>query len=152
MMKKSPEHQGSGFDLHKDFSQFCEEAKQNVNEAKVRSSSVHPEEYGKTGLEKVKKSWKSCLTSWWSKHPKEPTNNNNCESKVYVKRMGHVSGPTIYNCGKGPDPDVKYRRPNSGPLFKFTKREESQIPYVSLHQQNCPPAASHNYGPLYVVT
>ncbi|TKY61159.1 hypothetical protein E2542_SST11009 [Spatholobus suberectus] len=164
MMKKSPAHEqcyyeACGFDLHKDFSQFLEEAKQNVNEAKLRSSSVHPEECGKRGLEKVKKdkkSWKSYLISRWkgdkkSKHMAEPTNNNICESKVYGKRKGHVSGP-IYNCGKGPD--VKYRRPTSGPptsLFKSTKREESQIPYMSLHQQNCSRAA-HNYGPLYVVT
>ncbi|KAK7338197.1 hypothetical protein VNO77_18799 [Canavalia gladiata] len=163
MNNKSPVHQACyyeayGFDLDKDFSQFLEEAKQNVNEAKLKSSSVHPEEYGKTGLEKVKKdkkSWKSCLISWWkadkkSKHSAEPTNNN-YESKVYGKRKGHVSGP-IYNCAKGPD--VKHRRPNSGPLtslFKSAKREECEIPYMSLHQQNNPRAV-HNYGPLYVVS
>ncbi|RDX69495.1 hypothetical protein CR513_51387, partial [Mucuna pruriens] len=52
-------------------------------------------------------------------------------SQVHGKRKGHVSGP-IYNCSKGPD--VKYQ---------LLTREESEIPYVSLHQ--------HNYGPLYVL-
>lgn len=140
-----------------------EEAKQNVNEAKLRSSSVYPEEYGKAGTEKVKrnnKSWKSCVISWWksnkkSKHLEEPTNNNICESnsKVYGKRKGQVSGP-IYNCGEGPESDVKYRRLTSGPLtslFKSTHTEKSEIPYVSLHQQNFS-RATYNYGPLYMVT
>ncbi|CAJ1976062.1 unnamed protein product [Sphenostylis stenocarpa] len=73
MMKKSPSHQQSeacyyevcGFDLHNNgFSQLLEGAKKNVS-----SSSVHAEEYGKRGSEKVKKekkSWKRNLKpSWW---------------------------------------------------------------------------------------
>lgn len=140
-----------------------EEAKQHVNEAKLRSSSVHPEESGKTGSEKEKKpkdkrSWKSSLISWWgadkkSKLRAEPTNNSHSQSKVYAKRQGHVSGP-IYNCGIVPE--VKHWRPKSGPLtslFKSTNGEESNIPYMSLHhQQQNSPRAVHNYGPLYVVT
>ncbi|KAK7285694.1 hypothetical protein RJT34_20472 [Clitoria ternatea] len=146
MMKKSPLHEACyGLDLQKNFSQFLEESKQNVNEVKLRNSSVYPEECGKTGLEKAKKdkkSWKRYLISWWkankkSKHEAEPTNS-------YGKRKGHVSGP-IYYCGKGPH--VKQWRPTSGPLtslFKPTKREEGEIPYMPLNQQN--------YGPLYLVT
>ncbi|TKY64190.1 tetratricopeptide repeat protein 14 [Spatholobus suberectus] len=148
-----------GFDLQQDFCQFLEEAKQHGKEAKLKSSSVHPEESGKTGSEKEKekkgkKSWKSSLTSWWkadkkSKHRENPTNNS--KPKGSGKRHGHSSGPMYSSC-KGSD--GKHWRPSSGPLislFKSTKREENEIPYISLHQQNSP-RAEQNYGPLYVVT
>ncbi|XP_027337349.1 uncharacterized protein LOC113851060 [Abrus precatorius] len=146
-----------GLDLQQDFCQFLEEAKQHGKEAKLKSSSVHPEEYGKTGSEKEKrgkKTWKSSLISWWkaekkSKHREEPTKKS--KSKVYGKRHGHFSGP-IYNSCNGSD--VKHWLPSSGPLtslFKPTKREENEIPYISLHQQNSPRVVQ-NYGPLYVVT
>ncbi|XP_061356743.1 uncharacterized protein LOC133301147 [Gastrolobium bilobum] len=152
-------YEAYGFDLREDFSQYLEEAKSHVNEAKRTSSSVHPEESGITGSKKekkVKKSWKSSLISWWkgdknkkSKLRGEPTNNS--KSKVSGQRKGHVSGP-IYNSAEGID--VKHRGSTSGPLtslFKSTKREECEIPYMSLHQQTSPRPV-HNYGPLYVVT
>ncbi|KAK7275488.1 hypothetical protein RIF29_16607 [Crotalaria pallida] len=175
MKKSSPEHpkyeashyDDYGFDLQQDFSQFLKEAKQHGKEAKQKSSSsVYPEESRKGGSDKEKKgkkSWKSSLISWWkidkkTKHREEHNNNNNksCETKVISgKRQGghHVSGP-IYNCSSNGG-DVKQWRPKSGPmtsLFKATKREESEIPYVSLNQQNNNSRAVHNYGPLYVVT
>ncbi|KAJ1408325.1 hypothetical protein SESBI_23607 [Sesbania bispinosa] len=147
-----------GFDLQEDFSLFLEEARQHAKEAKLKSSSVHPEESGRRGSEKEKrgkKSWKSSLISWWktdkkSKLGEDPTNNS--KSKVSGKRQGHASGP-IYNSCKGPN-GRKNWRPSSGPLtslFKSTKREENEIPYMSLHQQNSP-HASQNFGPIYVVT
>ncbi|KAJ1390772.1 hypothetical protein SESBI_37179 [Sesbania bispinosa] len=148
LMKKSPLHVHQALDLEEDFSQFLEEAKQHVNEAKLKISSVHPEESEK----KDKKSWKSSLVSWWKADKK--SKHQVIQSKVSVsgKRKNNVSGP-IYNCGKGPDVNVKYRRPISGPLtnlFKPTK-SEIPIPYMSLHQQNSPRPV-YNYGPLYVVT
>ncbi|KAK7389709.1 hypothetical protein VNO78_24983 [Psophocarpus tetragonolobus] len=147
-----------GFDLHRDFCQFLEEARQHGKESKLKSSSVHPEESGKTGPEKEKKgkkSWKSSLTSWWkadkkSKHSEK--NTNNFKSKGSGKRHGHSSGPMYRPCISS---DGKHWRPSSGPLislFKATKREENEIPYISLHQQNNSPPAEQNYGPLYVVT
>lgn len=132
-----------------------EEAKQHGKEEKLKTSSVYPEETRKTESEKGKKggkSWKSSLISWWksdkkSKVKEESTNNSN--SKVYVKKQCHVSGP-INSSYKGPH-GKKQWRPSSGPLtnlFKPTKREENEIPYMCLHQENNP----QNYGPLYVVT
>lgn len=141
-----------------------EEANEHVNESKLKMSSVHPEECGKTGSEKEKKdkkSWKSSLISWWiadkkrSKHRAEPTNNT--ESKVYGKRKDPIYN---INCGKGAptmNMNMKERRPTCGLLTvtnlfsKSTKREEIPFPYLSLHQQNSPPAVQI-YGPLYVVT
>ncbi|XP_061340870.1 uncharacterized protein LOC133287315 [Gastrolobium bilobum] len=164
MVKKSstpPKYEAShyddyGFDLQEDFSLFLEEARQLGSAAKLKNSSVHPEESGKTGSDKEKKgkkSWKSSLISWWkvdkkSKHREEPTNDS--KSKVSRKRQGQVSGP-IYKSYKGAD--RKHWLPTSGPLtnlFKPTKTEEREIPYTSLHQQNSP-CAMHNYGPLYGV-
>ncbi|KAK7349348.1 hypothetical protein VNO77_06653 [Canavalia gladiata] len=146
-----------GFDLQQDFCQFLEEAKQHGKEARLKSSSVHPEESGKTGSgkeKKGKKTWKSSLISWWkadkkSKHKEEAANNS--KPKVYGKRKGHSSGP-MHNSYKGSN--GKQWRPSSGPLtslFKSTNKEENEIPYISLHQQNSP-RAMQKYGPLYVVT
>lgn len=145
-----------GFDLQQDFSQFLEEAKEHGQEAKQKCSSVYPEESRKTGSEKErkgKKTWKSSLTSWWKADKKikvKETHNNSSKSKVSEKRQGHVSGP-IHNSYKGND--VKHKHHFSGPLanlFKPTKREENEIPYMCLQQQNGHPV--QNYGPLYVVT
>lgn len=136
-----------------------EEAKQQGHEAKLKSSlssSVYPE--GSVEKEKKgKKSWKSCLSSWWKKSDdkkskvKEEEEHKNSKSKVSGKR--HVSGP-IHNLYNGLD--EKHRLITlSGPLtnlFKGTKREENEIPYMSLHQQNSTNNAVQNYGPLYVVT
>lgn len=146
-----------GIDLQQDFCQFLEEAKQHGKEAKLKSSSVHPEESRKPGSEKEKKgknSWKSSLTSWWkadkkSKHSEKTTKNS--KSKGSGRRHGHSSGP-MYSSYKSSDGN--HWRPSSGPLlnlFKSTKREEKEIPYISLHQQNSPPT-EQNYGPLYLVT
>ncbi|KAK7294540.1 hypothetical protein RJT34_17429 [Clitoria ternatea] len=146
-----------GCDLQQDFCLFLEEAKQHGKEVKLRSSTVHPEESRKTGSEKEKKgkkSWKRSLISWWkadkkSKHREEHTNNSKTE--VCGRKQGHFSGP-IYNSSNGSD--KKHWHPSSGPLtslFKPTKKEENEIPYVSLHQQNNP-RGLQNYGPLYVVT
>ncbi|XP_020238363.1 uncharacterized protein LOC109817511 [Cajanus cajan] len=147
-----------GFYLQQDFCLFLEEAKQHGKEAKLKSSSVYPEESGKAGSKeekKGKKSWKSSLTSWWKsdkksgKHSENPTNNS--KPKGSVKRHGHSSGPMYNSCNSS---DGKHWRPTSGPLvslFKPSKREENDIPYISLHQQNSPPTGK-NYGPLYVVT
>ena len=134
-----------------------EEAKQHGKEAKLKCSSVHPEESTgpDKGKKKGKKSWKSSLVSWWKadkkSKPREENTNNNPQSKVSGKRHGHVSGPIYNNSTKGPD--RKHWHSTSGPLtslFKPTKRKESEIPYMSLHQGNTP-HASQNYGPLYVV-
>ncbi|CAL0317988.1 unnamed protein product [Lupinus luteus] len=158
--KYEPSHYDDyGIDLQEDFSMFLEEAKQHGKETKLKiSSSVYPEEPQKAGSDKekrVKKSWKTSLISWWKADKKnkvrEEHTNKNSQTKVSVKRQGHVSGP-IYNCSNG-----GYRKqwhPKSGPLtslFKATKREEIEIRYVSLNQQNNTRDV-HNYGPLYVVT
>lgn len=146
-----------GFDLQQDFCQFLEEARQHGKEAKLKSSSVHPEESRKTGSEKEKKgkkSWKSSLTSWWktdkkSKHSEKTTTNS--KSKSSGKWNGHSSGP-MYRSSRSSD--GKHWRPSSGPLvslFKSTKKDENEIPYISLHQHNNSPPAEQNYGPLYVV-
>ncbi|RDX81288.1 hypothetical protein CR513_38050, partial [Mucuna pruriens] len=168
MMKSPPQatyeashYDDYGFDLQQDFCQFLEEAKQHGKEAKLKSSSVHPEESGKAGSEKEKKgkkSWKSSLTSWWKADKKSKLSEkttNNSKSKGSGKRHGHghghSSGPMYNSCKSS---DGKHWRPSSGPLlnlFKPTKREENEIPYISLHQQNSPPS-EQNYGPLYVVT
>ncbi|WJX86659.1 hypothetical protein P8452_68941 [Trifolium repens] len=151
-----------GYDPQQDFSMFLEEAK----EAKLKSSSVYPEEGSKkTGSEKEtkrKKSWKSTLTSWLKfdkKNKVKETSNNNpkvsekTKSHVSERRHGHVSGP-IHNSYKSYD-GKQHKHPFSGPLmtslFKPTKREDNEIPYMTLDQQN----SSHpvqNYGPLYVVS
>ncbi|XP_047166100.1 uncharacterized protein LOC124835241 [Vigna umbellata] len=148
-----------GFDLQQDFCQFLEEAKQHGKEAKLKSSSVYPEESRKAGSEKEKKgkkSWKSSLTSWWksdrkSKHGEKTTKNSKPRGGS-GKRHAYSSGPMYKSCKSS---DGKHWRPSSGPLvslFKPTKREENEIPYISLQQQNNSPLADQNYGPLYVVT
>ncbi|CAJ1950627.1 unnamed protein product [Sphenostylis stenocarpa] len=149
-----------GFDLQHDFCQFLEEAKQHGKEAKLKSSSVCPEDSRNAGSEKEKKgkkkSWKSSLTSWWksdkkSKHSEKTTNDSKSKGGS-GKRHGHSSGP-MYRSSKSSD--GKHWRPSSGPLvnlFKPTKREENEIPYISLQHQNNSPPADQNYGPLYVVT
>ncbi|GAU31996.1 hypothetical protein TSUD_359410 [Trifolium subterraneum] len=166
MMNKSstqPSHfDDYGFDLQQDFSMFLEEAKEHGNESKVKSSSVYPEEGSKkTGSEKEikrKKSWKSSLTSWLkfdkkNKVQETSKSNNNPKSKVSEKKHGYVSGP-IHNSYKSYE-GKQHKHPFSGPLmtslFKPTKREENEIPYMTLDQQN----SSHpvqNYGPIYVVS
>lgn len=120
---------------------------------------MYPEESRKAGSEKEKKgkkSWKSSLTSWWksdskSKHG-EKTTKNSKPMGGSGKRHAHSSGPMYKSCKSS---DGKHWRPSSGPLvslFKPTKREENEIPYISLQQQNNSPLADQNYGPLYVVT
>ncbi|CAJ2663252.1 uncharacterized protein LOC123885031 [Trifolium pratense] len=152
-----------GFDLHQDFSMFLEEAKEHGHESKLKSSSVYPEEGSKKpGSEKEtkrKKSWKSLLTSWLkfdkkNKVQETSKSNNNPKSKVSEKKHGHVSGP-VHNSYKGYDHGKQQKRPFSGPLmtslFKPTKIEENEIPYMTLDEQN----SSHpvrNYGPLYLVS
>ncbi|WJX92353.1 hypothetical protein P8452_74004 [Trifolium repens] len=149
-----------GFDPQHDFSMFLEEAKEHAHESKLKSSSVYPEEGSKkTGSEKEtkrKKSWKSSLTSWLKfdkKNKVKETSNNNPKVSEKTKRHGHVSGP-IHNSYKSYD-GKQLKHPFSGPLmtslFKPTKREDNEIPYMTLDQQN----SSHpvqNYGPLYVVS
>ncbi|QCE02451.1 hypothetical protein DEO72_LG8g463 [Vigna unguiculata] len=164
-MMKSPSHAtfeecqfyDYGFDLQQDFCQFLEEAKQHGKEQKLKSSSVYPEESRKAGSEKEKKgkkSWKSSLTSWWKSDRK--SNHGEKTTKNSKTRGGsghaHSSGPMYKSCKSS---DGKHWRPSSGPLvslFKPTKREENEIPYISLQQQNHSPLADQNYGPLYMVT
>ncbi|XP_057744320.1 uncharacterized protein LOC130962201 [Arachis stenosperma] len=149
-----------GFYLQEDFSQFLEEARQYGKEAKLKSCSsslVHPEESRGKFKEnkknkKGKKSWKNSLVSWL----KSENKNKSTKSNAYYsseKHHGHVSGPITQN--KNIDERKQWSSTSyySGPLtsfFKGTKRKESDIPYMSLHQGNH--ANSHNYGPLYLVT
>ncbi|KAL5062544.1 hypothetical protein RYX36_024281 [Vicia faba] len=164
MMNKSspqPNHfDDYGFDLQQDFSQFLEEAKEHGQETKQKNSSVYPEEGSKKrGSEKDrkgKKSWKSSLISWWkfdkNNKVKEASNSNSSKSKVSERRQGHVSGPIMHNSYKGYE--GKNKRPFSGPLtslFKSTKREENEVAYMTLDQQNSPHPVQ-NYGPVYKVT
>ncbi|KAI4355352.1 hypothetical protein L6164_004133 [Bauhinia variegata] len=168
MMTESPMHpnyeksyyDAYGFDLQEDFSQFLEEAKRHGKEAKLKSSSVYPEEAQKKGTEKekkAKKSWRTSLISWWKADKKgnlekEPPKDS--QAKVSGKRQVHVSGP-IYNTGKGID--AKHRRTISGPLtslFKATKgkgvENEIDVPYMSLSQQNST-GKVQSFGPIYKV-
>lgn len=135
-----------------------EEAKEHGQETKQKSSMVYPEEGSKRkGLEKErkgKKSWKSSLISWWKfdKNGKVKEAFDGYKSKVSEKRQGHVSGPIMQNSYRGYE--GKHKRPFSGPLaslFKSTKREENEMPYMTLDQQN---GTHHvqNYGPVYKVT
>lgn len=135
-----------------------EEAKEHGQETKQKSSSVYPEEESKKrGSEKDgkrKKSWKSSLISWWKfdKNKVKEASNGNLKSKVSEKRQGHVSGPIMHSSYKGYE--GKHKRPFSGPLtslFKSTKREENEIPYITLDQQNSIRPVQ-NYGPVYKVT
>ncbi|KAI4329019.1 hypothetical protein L6164_021326 [Bauhinia variegata] len=165
MMKKSPVHpnyeksyyDAYGYDLQEDFLQFLEEAKHHGKEAKLKSSSVYPEEAEKKGTEKekkAKKSWKTSLLSWWKadkKGNRKVESTKTSKAKVSEKRQGHVSGP-IYNAGKGKD--AKHRYVKSGPLtslFNPTKgkgeENEIEIPYMSLN-----PGKVQNFGPTYKVT
>ncbi|KAJ7951425.1 Ubiquitin-fold modifier-conjugating enzyme [Quillaja saponaria] len=163
-MKKSPVHPkyetsdyGScGFDLHLDFCQFLDEARQHGEEANAKTSSVYPEAVKRSSEKekKGKKSWKSSLVSWWKADKKiksevEPTTNS---SQVSKTRRGQVSGP-INGC-YGNATDGKRWRPTSGPLtnlFNPKRKVENETPYVSLEQlTSSRPVQS--FGPVYMVT
>ncbi|KAL5995060.1 hypothetical protein ACLOJK_025118 [Asimina triloba] len=153
------------FDAHLDFAMFLEEARQHTNEARrveALEDAVKQAECLKDN--KKKKSWKRSLMFWRKSEkkikpehetppPRESFHSN--FPKQQQPRRNALSGPIHGSSGGQMGAMKRASRPTSGPLaaalFTTSRRNEFEIPYMCLEQQN-KPVRCEAFGPIYLVT